>query len=128
MINYIKLACNCNSMTSKNEVEDQEEGDYSAHSLKLYEELTIKTIRKNGRIPVGTNYAGLETRTYISKTGTGEGIEYCNDKIILYANEWESVTQTKGKNKGKPLTINPNGDMYGPHEEGSLVKILVRKA
>lgn len=127
MINYIKLACNCKSMASKNEVEDQEEGDYSAHSLKIYNELTIRTILKNGRIPVGTDYAGLDNRTYISKTGTGEGIEYCNDKIILYANEWEKVTQTKGKNKGEPLTINPNGDMYGPHKEGFLIKILVRK-
>ena len=127
MINYIKLACDCKSMASTKETEDQEEGDYSAHSLKKYIELDIKTILKNGRVPVGPGYAGRDNRTYVSKTGTGEGIEYCNDKIILYANGWEKVTQTKGKNKGEPLTINPNGDMYGPHKEGSLIKILVRK-
>lgn len=111
----------------KRESEDQEEGDYYAHSLKKYEELEPKYIGKNGRIPIGAGHSGKDTRTYISKTGAGEGIEYCNDKIILYTSEWEKVTQTRGKNKGSPLTINPNGDMYGPHKEGSLVKILVRK-
>lgn len=107
--------------------EDQEEGDYYAHSLGKYEELETKKIGHNGRIPLGRGNSGKDNRTYVSKTGTGEGIEYCNDKIILYTSEWEKVTQTKGKNKGNPLTINPNGDMYGPHREGALVKVLVRK-
>jgi hypothetical protein len=109
------------------EGDDQPEGDYYAHNLKKYKELDIKKIGKNGRIPLGVEYSGRDTRTYISKTGTGEGIEYCNDKIIFYFSEWERVTQVKGKGKGQPLTVNPNGDMYGPHKEGSLVKVLVRK-
>jgi hypothetical protein len=103
------------------------EGDKGYHAIPLNlfnDPFPVMQIGKKGRVHLGPDHAGKTVLVYISESN--EISRKCNI-VLLDKNKWREVTQTRGKNKGKPLTVFSNGDICAEYKEGWFVKVFVLK-